>query len=153
MNKQSNFADMEYANRKRRTKRDEFLEIMDQIIPWDEVVALIEPYYPKGERGRPPRGIEIMLRMYLLTIWFSLSDEGVEDAIYDSYAFRKFMNVDFMGKEQVPDATTLCNFRKLIHESGIAKRLFESLTAFLNAHGRMMHGGTIVDHASGKIMS
>jgi len=145
MEKQSSFVDMEYSNRKRRTKRDEFLEVMDAIIPWDEVVALIEPYYPKGERGRPPRGIEPMLRMYLLTAWFSLSDEGVEDAIYDSYAFRKFMGVDFMGTEQVPDATTLCKFRKLIHENGISKLLFESLAAFLDAHGKLMHGGTIVD--------
>jgi IS5 family transposase len=145
MNRQTNFVDDEYANRKRRTRRDEFLEIMENIIPWDEVVALIEPHYPKGERGRPPRGIEVMLRMYLLTVWFSLSDEGVEDAIYDSYAFRSFMGVDFVGKEQVPDATTLCKFRKLLHESGVAKRLFESLTAFLDAHGKLMHGGTIVD--------
>ena len=66
------------------------------------------------KRGRPPRGVEIMLRMYLLANWFTLSDEGVEDAIYDSYAFRKFLKVDFLGGEQVPDATTLCKFRKLL---------------------------------------
>jgi len=138
-------ADMEYSNRKRKTKRDEFLETMEEIIPWGEVVSLIEPYYPSGRRGRPPIGIEKMLRMYLLTIWFSLSDEGVEDAIYDSYAFRNFLGVDFLGKEQVPDATTLCNFRKLLHEKGIAQAIFESLKVFLDAHGKMMHGGTIVD--------
>ncbi len=87
----------------------------------------------------------MMLRMYLLQIWFNLSDEGVEDAIYDSYAFKQFMGVDFMEAEQVPDATTLCNFRKLMHESGIAKRFFESMKQFLDQCGKLMHGGTIVD--------
>ena len=142
---QQSFADMEYANRKRRTKRDEFLEIMEEVIPWGEWIALVEPYYPAGKRGRPPRGVETMLRMYLLSNWFNLSDEGVEDAIYDSYAFRKFMQVDFLGDEQVPDATTLCKFRKLLNESGITKLLFDAIRSFLDRHGKLMHGGTIVD--------
>ncbi len=94
MEKQQSIADIKYANRKRKTKRDEFLGIMEEVIPWDEWTALVEPYYPGGKRGRPPRGVETMLRMYLLANWFNLSDEGVEDAIYDSYAFRKFMRVD-----------------------------------------------------------
>ncbi len=142
---QQSFADMEYANRKRRTKRDEFLEIMEEVIPWEEWVALVEPYYPTGKRGRPPRGVETMLRMYLLANWFTLSDEGVEDAIYDSYAFRKFMQIDFVGEEQVPDATTLCKFRKLLNDNGVARQLFESIHAFLERNGKLMHGGTIVD--------
>jgi transposase, IS5 family len=145
MAKQQSFADMEYANRKRRTKRDEFLEIMEEVIPWDEWTALVEPYYPNSKRGRPPRGVETMLRMYLLANWFTLSDEGVEDAIYDSYAFRKFMKVDFLGEEQAPDATTLCKFRKLLNEAGITKLFFGAMKAFLDQHGKLMHGGTIVD--------
>ena len=145
MEKQQSFADMEYGNRKRRTKRDDFLETMDEIIAWDEWSALVEPYYPKGKRGRPPRGVEIMLRMYLLQNWFSLSDEGLEDAIYDSYAFRKFMGVDFMGSGQVPDATTLCKFRKLLDENGVTKKIFEATKDFLDRHGKIMHGGSIVD--------
>ena len=76
---------MEYRMRKKKTKREEFLEIMDEIIPWDEWVGVIEPNYPKGERGRPPK----MLRMYLLQIWFNLSDPAAEDAFYDSYAMRQ----------------------------------------------------------------
>jgi len=143
--KQQSLSDIEYGNRKRKTRREEFLEAMDAVIPWEEVVALIEPYYYDGKRGRPPRGIETMLRMYLLQVWFTLSDEGVEDAIYDSYAFKEFMRVDFMGEAQVPDATTLCNFRKLMNESGIARQLFESLKQFLDKHGKLMHGGSIVD--------
>jgi len=141
---QTTFTDMEYSNRKRKTKREEFLGIMNHVLPWDELVSLVEPYYPKGERGRPPKGIEKMLRMYFLQSWFSLSDEGLEDAIYDSYAFRTFMGINFM-EEQVPDATTLCLFRKLLHENGIAKLIFESIKEFLEQHGKIMHGGTIVD--------
>lgn len=142
---QQSFVDMEYAGRKRRTRRDEFLEAMNTIIVWEEWVEIIAPYYFNGKRGRPPRGIEKMLRMILLQTWFNLSDEGIEEAIYDSYAFRKFMGIDFLSGEQVPDATTLCKFRKLLHDNGITQRLFELLKEFLEKHGKIMHGGSIVD--------
>jgi len=141
---QMGFADIEYANRKRRTKRDDFLEIMDHVIVWEEWTDIIMPYYPNGKRGRPTRGAETMLRMYLLQNWFNLSDEGVEDAIYDSYAFRNFMKINFLD-EQAPDATTLCKFRKLLDENGITKSFFESVKHFLEEHGKIMHGGSIVD--------
>ncbi len=78
---------------------------MDEIILWDEWISQIDPHYPTGKRGRPPIEIGIMLRMYLLQCWFSLSDEGVEEAIYDSYAMRKFMGINFF-EQDVPDATT-----------------------------------------------
>lgn len=87
----------------------------------------------------------MMLRMYLLSNWFNLSDEAVEDAIYDSYAFRKFMREDFWSDEQAPDATTLCKFRKLLNENGITKLIFETTKRFMERHGKLMHGGTIVD--------
>jgi IS5 family transposase len=145
MGKQQSFTDIEYANRKRRTRRDEFLEMMEELIPWEEWVAVVTPYYYSGKRGRPPRGIEIMLRMYLLANWFNLSDEGVEDAIYDSYSFRKFMGVDFSSEEQVPDATTLCKFRKILDDNGVTKLLFNTVKDFLDKHGKLMHGGSIVD--------
>ena len=145
MGKQQSFTDIEYANRKRRTKRDEFLEMMDELIPWEEWVNVIVPYYFTGKRGRPPRGIEIMLRMYLLANWFNLADEAVEDAIYDSYAFRKFMGLDWNDEEQVPDATTLCKFRKILNDSGVAKLLFDTIKNFMEKHGKLMHGGSIVD--------
>jgi len=144
MRNQTGFADFEYSNRKRKTKREEFLEIMDHVIQWDEWTGLIMPYYPDGKRGRPTRGAEIMLRMYLLQNWFNLSDEGVEDAIYDSYAFRKFMGINFL-QEQAPDATTLCKFRKLLDENGITLMFFEQMKGFLKKHGKIMQGGTIVD--------
>ena len=141
---QMSFSDMEYSCRKRTTKRDEFLGIMEDIIPWDEWVEYIRPYYPDGKRGRPVKGIEKMLRMYLLQIWFNLSDEGVEDAIYDSYAMRKFMGINFMD-EQVPDATTLLKFRHLIEENKIGEQLFRAINYVLEQAGCMMKGGTIVD--------
>jgi IS5 family transposase len=142
--RQTSFSDIEYALRKRTTKRDEFLKSMDEFIPWDEWVSLIEPYYPSGQRGRPPLGIEKMLRMYLLQCWFSLSDEGLEDAIYDSYAFRSFMRINFVD-EQVPDATTLLKFRHLLEKHGIAKMFFQSFNGTLEKCGYMMRGGSIVD--------
>jgi len=143
--RQQTFTDIEYANRKRRTKMDEFLDAMDAIIAWPEWCALVEPYYPKGERGRPPRGVEIMLRMYLLQNWYNLADEAVEEAIYNTYPMARFMGIDFLGDEQVPDATTLCNFRKLLDENGITEKIFETVKEFLERHGKIMRGGSIVD--------
>ena len=107
---QMTFSDMEYSGRKKVTQKEKFLRQMNQIIPWDEWVKKIQPHYPAGKRGRPPRGIEVMLRMYLLQLWFNLSDAGLEDAIYDSYAFQRFIGINFL-EEQVPDATTLLKTR------------------------------------------
>lgn len=141
---QMTFSDYEYSLRKRKTKREEFLEIMDEIIPWDEWVDFVRPYYPDGRRGRPTKGIEKMLRMYLLQVWFNLSDEGVEDAIYDSYAFRKFMKIDF-AEEQVPDATTLLKFRHLLERNHLGEAFFDAIKRVMDVSGHIMHGGTIVD--------
>lgn len=144
MNRQQTFSDMEYAGRKRITKRESFLRIMDEIIPWAEWIELIRPFYPKGEQGRRPRGIEPMLRMYLLQVWFNLSDEMVEESIYDSYAMRSFVGLNFF-EEQVPDATTLLKFRHLLEEHHLGEKLFQAINELLEANGCMMRGGTIVD--------
>lgn len=141
---QRTFTDLEYSLRKRKTSREEFLEKMDSIIPWNDWVALIKDHYPSGKRGRPPKGIETMLRMYLLQVWFNLSDEATEDTIYDSYAMRKFMRIDFLTT-QVPDATTLLKFRHLLEEHSIGKMIFEDIKLRLEQSGLIMHGGTIVD--------
>ena len=123
---QMTFSDFEYSNCKKKTKREEFLDVVEEVIPWDEWVAIIKPYYPRGKRGRPTKGIEKMLRMYLMQSWFNLSDEGIEDAIYDSYAFRKFMGIDF-NNEQVPDATTLLKFRHLLEKNHIGELFFDAI--------------------------
>lgn len=142
--KQQTFSDIEYSNRRKKTKREEFLDAMDELIPWDHWVKLIRPYYPSGKRGRPPKNIEAMLRMYLMQNWFNLSDAGIEDAIYDSYAMRSFMHLDFLT-EQVPDATTLLHFRHLIENNKIGEKVFADVKVRLEKAGLMMHGGTIVD--------
>ena len=112
--------------------------------PVAEWIGKIQPYYPSGKRGRSPRGIEVMLRMYLLQIWFNVSDAGLEDAIYDSYAFQRFIGINFL-EEQVPDATTLLKFRRLLEEHDLGKALFEDIKERLEKAGLVMHGGTIVD--------
>ena len=132
--KQGTLTDIQYSGRKKKTRREEFLEIMDEIIPWDEWTSVIEPYYPKEKRGRPPMGIEKMLRMYLLQIWFDLSDPATEDAVYDSYAMRKFTGIDFM-KESVPDETTLCKFRHLLEVNGLNKLFFEAINRVMVQSG------------------
>ena len=142
--KQETFTDMECSFRKKKTKREEFLEIMEEIIPWDEWVGVIKPHYPKGERGRPPMGIEKMLRVYLLQVWFNLPDAATEDAIYDSYAMRTFTGINFMT-EAVPDETTLCNFRHLLEKHGLNKLFFDAINHVMVQTGHMMKGGTILD--------
>ena len=141
---QPSFTDVEYGNRRRVSRREEFLRAMDQTIPWDRWVGLIEPFYYTGKRGRKPKPLETMLRMYLLQAWFSLSDEGVEDAIYDSYAMRQFMGLDFTV-EQVPDATTLLHFRHLLETHELGKKLFDSQNEIFTEQGWIMRGGSIVD--------
>ena len=111
MKDQITLTDVEYGNRKKTTKREEFLNKMEEIIPWKAWVEMIRPYYPKGEHGRPVRGIETMLRMYLMQTWFNLSDEGTEDAIYDSYAMRSFLGINFMTEPvHILGNATVCNF-------------------------------------------
>ena len=141
---QPSFTDVEYQNRRRVSRREEFLETMDATIPWARWVGLIEPFYYTGKKGRKPKPLETMLRMYLLQVWFSLSDEGVEDAVYDSYAMRKFMGLDF-AVEQVPDATTLLHFRHLLENHELGEKLLESQNEIFDQQGWIMRGGSIVD--------
>lgn len=141
---QPSFTDVEYGMRRRATRRETFLTMMDEVIPWAEWVRLIEPHYYRGERGRRPRAIETMLRMYLLQVWFSLSDEGVEEAIYDSHAMRRFMRLDF-SVEQAPDATTLLHFRHLLEQHQLGKALFAAQNRLFEEHGWVMRGGSVID--------
>ena len=144
---QPSFTDVEYGNRRRVSRREQFLETMDATIPWAAWVGVIEPHYYSdgpGKRGRKAKPVETMLRMYLLQVWFSLSDEGVEDAIYDSYAMRRFMGLDF-AVEQVPDATTLLHFRHLLEEHRLGEKLLAAQNEIFEQEGWIMRGGSIVD--------
>ena len=145
---QQSFTDLEYGNRRRVSRREQFLESMDAVIPWEQWVGLIKPFYyadkRDGKKGRKPKPLETMLRMYLLQVWFSLSDEGVEDAVYDSYAMRRFLGLDF-AVEQVPDATTLLHFRHLLEEHHVGEKLLAAQNEVFDANGWIMRGGSIVD--------
>jgi IS5 family transposase len=145
MNKQKTFTDMEYAQRKRTRRREKFLDAMDAIIPQAAFEETIEPFYPKsGRRGRPPKGIELMLRMYFLQVWYNLADEALEENIYDIYSMRKFLRLDYF-KEDVPDATTLLKFCHLLEKHNLQKELFGTQKELPDAKWKMMHGGTIAD--------
>ena len=142
--KQISFSQAEFQRKKRRTRREVFLDEMEQIMPWAELFAVVEPHYPKGKRGRPPVGLERMLRVYFVQQWNGLSDEGVEDAITDSQALRAFVGID-LSREAAPDATTVLQFRHLLEQHGLTKKLFEAVNTALTAAGLMMREGTIAD--------
>ena len=144
MGRQLTLSDIEYGNRRKKTRRETFLETMDAIIPWERLCSLIKPHYYHNKTGRPAIGIETMLRMYFLQIWFSLSDELTEEGIYDSRAMYEFMRMDFLTG-QAPDATTLMKFRHLLEKSEIQKKIQGEIVILLDENGLVMHGGTIVD--------
>jgi IS5 family transposase len=128
----------------RPTKKAEFLARMETLVPWVAFCALVEPHYPKAGNGRPPIGLERMLRMYFLANWFNLADEACEDALYDVPVFREFCRID-LGRERVPDATTLLNFRHLLEEHQLGAAMFAKVGELLLGNGVKLSGGTIVD--------
>ena len=144
MKRQIGFAEAESAGKKRVTKRQRFLAEMEKLVPWPRLLSAIEPYYPKGKRGRPPIGLERMLRIYFLQQWYGLSDEGLEDALYDSIAMRAFAGID-LAVEDVPDATTLLKFRRLLVEHDLTRKLFDEIGISLCERGLLMKEGTLVD--------
>ena len=126
------------------TRRDVFLSMMEQLVPWSALCALIEPHYPKRGNGRPPVGLERMLRMYFVQHWFNLADEACEDALLDSTALRRFVGID-LGRERVPDGTTLLKFRRLLETHELGARVFAQVNETLAARGLKVGTGTIVD--------
>jgi len=128
----------------KKTRRAEFLEEMEQVVPWVELCALIEPHYPQPGNGRPPIGVERMLRIYFLQQWFNLSDPAVEEALYDSSVMRQFAGID-LGREPVPDETTVCKFRHLLEEHNLGGEMLETVNLHLQAKGVRITTGTIVD--------
>jgi IS5 family transposase len=141
---QTSFTHAEFAAKKKTTRREKFLARMEEVIPWKQLLAVIEPHYPKGQRGRPPVGLERMLRIYFLQQWSGLADEALEDALYDSQALQQFARID-LNAEGVPDATTLLNFRHLLETHDLCKGLFSAINADLSARGLLLREGTLVD--------
>jgi IS5 family transposase len=133
-----------FERHRKQTKRDAFLATMEQIVPWQELCAVIEPHYPKAGNGRPPIGLERMLRMYFVQHWFNLADEACEEALLDSTALRRFVGID-LGRERVPDGTTLLKFRRLLETHKLGQALFAKVGEVLQARGLKVGTGTIVD--------
>ncbi|PXX94673.1 IS5 family transposase [Halomonas sp. LBP4] len=145
--KQISFAQAAHQNKKKVTRRERFLAQMDALVPWQRLIDALSPsYFPNaaGKRGRPPIGLERMLRIYFLQQWYALADEALEDAIYDSQAMRDFIGID-LAIESVPDATTLLRFRHLLEKHALTQRIFEEINASLAERGLFMREGTIVD--------
>jgi IS5 family transposase len=142
--RQMTFSDSGFEVHNKQTRRQRFLAEMDSIVPWQKLCRLIEPHYPKGERGRPPIGTERMLRVYFLQVWFNLSDPAAEDALYDSAAMRAFVGID-LGREPAPDETTICKFRHLIESQALGEKLFAVVNKHLCARGIKVGTGTIMD--------
>ena len=128
----------------KKTRRAAFLEEMEQVVPWAKLCGLIEPHYPKAGNGRPPVGVERMLRIYFLQQWFNLSDPAVEEALYDSMVMREFVKID-LGREPVPDETTICKFRHLLEEHGLGAQMLEAVNLHLPNQGGRITRGPIVD--------
>jgi len=144
MTQQTSFSQVEFADKKKVTRREKFLARMEVLIPWAKLLAVIAPFYPKGERGRPPVGLERMLRVYFLQQWYGLADEALEDTLYDSQALQGFARID-LASEGVPDATTLLKFRRLLETHDLCKGLFAAINADLTARGLLLREGTLVD--------
>ena len=144
MTHQPSFSQAEFAAKKKITRREKFLARMEQLIPWGKLLAVIEPFYPQGRRGRPPIGLERMLRVYFLQQWYGLADEALEDALYDSHALQSFARID-LAAEGVPDATTLLKFRRLLETHDLCKGLFTAINADLATRGLLLREGTLVD--------
>jgi transposase, IS5 family len=144
MQRQGSFAQAEYGAKKKQTRRDKFLADMEKVVPWGRLVGRLQPLYPKGERGRPPIGLERMLRVYCLQQWYGLADEAMEDALYDSQALRGFAGIE-LSCDPVPDATTILHFRHWLEQHNLTKVLFDEVGATLAERGLLMRQGTIVD--------
>lgn len=142
---QASFSELEYATKKRQTRRDRFLAEIEAVTPWSSLTKVIAPHYPNGGGpGRPPVGLERILRMYVAQQCFGLSDEATEDALYDSQAIRRFVGID-LNREAAPDATTLLKFRHLLEAHQLTESIFNAINAHLAEKGLFLREGTIVD--------
>jgi IS5 family transposase len=144
MAEQRTFAGLAWSAKEKVTRREKFLAEMNAVIPWCRLLALVEPHYPKAGDGRPPLGLEKMLRIYFLQQWFNLSDPGAEDAIYDSESMRRFAGIE-LGEDKVPDESSILRFRHLLEEHELTKAIFAEVGSLLEENGLLLRQGTIVD--------
>jgi len=141
---QLTFGDAEGMGKRKRTRKEVFLAEMDQVVPWNALLALIEPHYPRtGLPGRQPYALATMLRIHFLQQWYALSDPAMEEALHDTAVMRRFARLS--GLDNIPDETTILNFRRLLETHGLAARIFERVNAHLSRKGQSLRAGTIVD--------
>ncbi|BBV96604.1 IS5 family transposase [Pseudomonas sp. FYR_2] len=140
--KQMTFADAEYAGKRKQTRKELFLIEMDQVVPWQGLITLIEPHYPKGEGGRPAYPLMAMLRVHLMQNWFGYSDPAMEEALYETNILRQFSGLSL---ERIPDETTILNFRRLLEKHELAAGILAVINGYLGDRGLSLRQGTIVD--------
>lgn len=138
------FASLAYENKKKRTRREKFLQEMDQVIPWKELLQIIKQYYPRAGNGRQPMPLGRMLRIYFMQQWYGLSDPAMEDALYDIESMRRFADID-LEVDVIPDETTILHFRHLLEKHQLTKKIFEKTQQYLTEKGLLLREGTIVD--------
>jgi len=138
------FASLAYDNKKKKTRREKFLQEMDKVIPWKDLVEIIEKHYPKAGNGRQPMPLEMMLRIYFMQQWYALSDPAMEDALYDIESMRRFAGIDIVA-DVVPDETTILHFRHLLEKHELTRKIFEKTQRYLRKKGLLLREGTIVD--------
>ncbi|MFB4831612.1 IS5 family transposase [Enterobacter hormaechei subsp. steigerwaltii] len=147
MSHQLTFADSEFSSKRRQTRKEIFLSRMEQILPWQNMTAVIEPFYPKAGNGRRPYPLETMLRIHCMQHWYNLSDGAMEDALYEIASMRLFARLSL--DSALPDRTTIMNFRHLLEQHQLARQLFKTINRWLAEAGVMMTQGTLVDAKSG----
>jgi IS5 family transposase len=140
----ASFASLAYDSKKKKTRRERFLEEMDKVIPWGTLLAEIKKYYPKAGNGRHPMPLEQMLRIYFMQQWYGLSDPAMEDALYDIESMRRFAGIDLV-EDAIPDETTILNFRHLLERHRLTEEIFEKTKLYLKDKGILVREGTIVD--------
>lgn len=141
---QKTFADLEYEHKKRKTRREKFLERMDTLIPWKRLEKRIRRHYPtSGGRGRPPYPLSVMLRVHCVQLFYNLSDPAMEDMLYEIESVRRFVGLKLSGP--IPDETTILNFRHLLEEHKLGRKLFAEINKHLAEQGLALKEGTIVD--------
>jgi IS5 family transposase len=140
---QMSFAEVEYQNKKRKTRRELFLERMDSLIPWNRLVKKLKRVYHKGRIGRPPYPLEMMLRIHCMQLFYNLSDPGMEDALYEIESMRRFAGLRL--SDRIPDETTILNFRRFLETRQRGQKVFEEINQYLGEHDLMVKGGSIVD--------
>ena len=143
--KQLTFASLSYDLKKKQTRRERFLQEMEQVVPWQALLAVVEPFYPtSGQPGRPPMPLSMMLRIHCLQQWFDLSDPGAEDALYEIESMRRFAGIE-LGETPVPDETTILNFRRLLEEHQLTAAFMNTINDGLEQEGLLLKGGTMAD--------